>query len=66
MANPKHFPGLAPTPGTTASDGPDGYVPHAPDDANVEDAYDRARIFPPPEASMEAFKHYYRELGAQM
>jgi hypothetical protein len=71
IANPKHFEGYgADAWGLTASDGPDGYVPHAPDDAA-----DRGTLTPTgalasfpytPEASMAAFKHYYRELGAQL
>jgi len=69
--NPKHFPGYGPDAwGLTASDGPQGYVPHAPDAIN-----DRGTLtltgalasFPyTPEASMAAFKHYYRDLGAQL
>jgi len=71
IANPKHFKGYGPDAwGLTASDGPDGYVPHAPDDNS-----DRGTITPTgalasfpytPDASMAAFKHYYRDLGAQM
>jgi exo beta-1,2-glucooligosaccharide sophorohydrolase (non-reducing end) len=71
IANPKHFEGYGPDAwGLTASDGPDGYVPHAPDDN-----YDRGTLtltgalasFPyTPDASMAAFKHYYRDLGAQL
>ena len=71
IANPKHFPGYGSSAwGLTASDGPQGYVPHAPDDAD-----DRGTLtltgalasFPyTPEASLEAFKHYYRDLGAQL
>jgi len=71
IANPKHFPGYGPDAwGLTASDGPEGYVPHAPDDA-----VDRGTLTPTgalasfpytPEASMAAFKHYYRDLGAQL
>jgi hypothetical protein len=71
IANPKHFPGYGPDAwGLTASDGPQGYVPHAPDAIN-----DRGTLtltgalasFPyTPEASMAAFKHYYRDLGAQL
>jgi exo beta-1,2-glucooligosaccharide sophorohydrolase (non-reducing end) len=71
IANPKHFQGYGANAwGLTASDGPDGYVAHAPDDAN-----DRGTLTPTgalasfpytPEASMEAFKHYYRDLGAQL
>lgn len=69
IANPKHFPGYGLDAwGLTASDGPDGYVPHAPD-ANS----DRGTLTPTgalasfpytPEASMAALKHYYRDLGA--
>jgi hypothetical protein len=71
MANPKHFMGYgADAWGLTASDGPDNYVPGAPDPAN-----DTGTITPTgalasfpytPEASMAAFKHYYRDLGSQM
>lgn len=70
-ANPKHFQGYGPDAwGLTASDGPFGYVPHAPDDAS-----DRGTLTPTgalasfpytPEASMAALKHYYRDLGAQL
>ena len=70
-ANPKHFKGYGPDAwGLTASDGPEGYVPHAPDQL-----YDKGTITPTgalasfpytPEASMVAFKHFYRDLGAQM
>jgi hypothetical protein len=71
IADPKHFAGYgADSWGLTASDGPDGYVPHAP---NSED--DRGTITPTgalasfpytPEASMAAFKHFYRDLGDQL
>ncbi|MGO9405414.1 MAG: glucoamylase family protein [Terriglobales bacterium] len=71
IANPKHFAGYGPNAwGLTASDGPDGYVPHAPDEAD-----DRGTLTPTgalasfpytPEASMAAYKHYYRDLGAQL
>jgi hypothetical protein len=71
IANPKQFHGYGPEAwGLTASDGPEGYVPHAPDDAA-----DRGTLTPTgalasfaytPEASMAAFKHYYRDLGAQL
>ncbi len=70
-ANPKHFLGYGPDAwGLTASDGPDGYVAHAPDDAD-----DRGTLTPTgalasfpytPEASMAALKHYYRDLGGQL
>jgi len=71
IANPKHFQGYGPHAwGLTASDGPDGYEPHAPDDNS-----DRGTLTPTgalasfpytPEASMAAFKHYYRDLGARL
>jgi exo beta-1,2-glucooligosaccharide sophorohydrolase (non-reducing end) len=71
MANPKHFPGYGPDAwGLTASDGPEGYVPHSPDEND-----DRGTLtltgalasFPyTPEASMAALKHDYRDLGAQL
>jgi hypothetical protein len=71
ITNPKKFPGYGPDAwGLTASDGPDGYVPHAPDAEN-----DRGTLTPTgalaafpytPEASMAALKHYYRDLGAQL
>jgi hypothetical protein len=71
ITNPKHFAGYGPDAwGLTASDGPSGYVPHAPDEIN-----DRGTLtltgalssFPyTPEASMAALKHYYRDLGAQL
>jgi hypothetical protein len=71
IANPKHFLGYGSDAwGLTASDGPDGYVAHAPDEAD-----DRGTLTPTgalasfpytPDESMSAFKHYYRDLGAQM
>jgi hypothetical protein len=71
IENPKHFPGYGPDAwGLTAADGPEGYVPHAPD--NVDD---RGTLVPTgalasfpytPEASMAALKHYYRDLGPQL
>lgn len=71
IANPKHFAGYGYNAwGLTASDGPEGYVPHAPDDND-----DRGTLTPTgalacfpytPEASMAAFKHFYRDLGAQL
>ena len=70
-ANPKHFAGYGPDAwGLTASDGPYGYDAHAPDAAN-----DLGTLTPTgalssfpytPEASMLAFKHYYRDLGDQL
>jgi hypothetical protein len=71
IANPKHFVGYGPDAwGLTASDGPEGYIPFAPDDF-----YDHGTLTPTgalasfpytPEASMMAFKHFYRDLGAQL
>jgi hypothetical protein len=71
VANPKKFPGYGSDAwGLTAGDGPEGYVPHAPDAT-----YDKGTIMPTgalasfpytPEASMDAFKHYYRDLGAEL
>jgi exo beta-1,2-glucooligosaccharide sophorohydrolase (non-reducing end) len=71
IANPKHFPGYGPDAwGLTASDGPHGYVPHAPDaehDTGTITLTGALASFPyTPEASMLALKHYYRDLGAQL
>jgi len=71
IANPKHFPGYGSDAwGLTASDGPFGYVAHAPDNANDEGTLTPTgslSSFPyTPEASMAALKHYYRDLGAQL
>lgn len=71
IANPKHFPGYGPNAwGLTASDGPQGYVPHAPDannDRGTMTLTGALASFPyTPEASMAALKHYYRDLGAQL
>jgi exo beta-1,2-glucooligosaccharide sophorohydrolase (non-reducing end) len=71
IANPKHFAGYGPDAwGLTASDGPHGYVPHAPDagdDTGTLTLTGALSSFPyTPEASMQAFKHYYRDLGDQL
>ena len=71
IANPKHFPGYgADAWGLTASDGPYGYVAHAPDKTNdfgTLTPTGALSSFPyTPEASMPALKHYYRDLGAQL
>ncbi|MGB7849071.1 MAG: glucoamylase family protein [Candidatus Acidiferrum sp.] len=71
VANPKHFPGYGPDAwGLTASDGPYGYVAHAPDNSNdfgTLTPTGALASFPyTPEASMLAFKHYYRDLGDQL
>ena len=71
IANPKHYAGYGPGAwGLTASDGPMGYVPHAPDngsdDGTLTPTGALASYPYTPEASMEAFKHFYRDLGAQL
>ncbi len=69
--NPQHFPGYGPDAwGITASDDQLGYGAHAPDVRN-----DNGTLTPTgalasfpytPEASMAAFKHFYRDLGNRM
>jgi exo beta-1,2-glucooligosaccharide sophorohydrolase (non-reducing end) len=71
IANPKHFEGYGPNAwGLTASDGPTGYLPHAPDNTNDDGTMTLTGAlasFPyTPEASMAAFKHFYRDLGSQL
>jgi hypothetical protein len=67
-ANPKHFKGYsADSWGLTASDGPEGYNPNAPnewDDHGVMTPTGALASFPyTPEASMAALKHFYRDDG---
>jgi hypothetical protein len=67
-ANPKHFKGYgANSWGLTASDGPKGYLAHAPDDQDDDGTITPTGAlasFPyTPGASMAAFKHFYRDLG---
>lgn len=71
IENPRHFPGYGPEAwGLTASDGPYGYVAHAPDnqhDLGTLTPTGALASFPyTPEASMLALKHYYRDLGTQL
>jgi len=71
VENPKHFAGYGPNAwGLTASDGPDGYVPHAPDqnaDKGTLTPTGALASFPyTPEASMSALRHYYRDEGQQL
>jgi hypothetical protein len=71
MANPRHFAGYGSNAwGLTASDGPAGYVAHAPDGVNDEGTLTPTGAlasFPyTPAESMAAFKHFYRDLGAQL
>jgi hypothetical protein len=71
IANPKHQVGYgADAWGLTASDGPSDYVPHAPDsthDTGTLTPTGALASFPyTPTESMAAFKHYYRDLGAEL
>jgi exo beta-1,2-glucooligosaccharide sophorohydrolase (non-reducing end) len=71
MSNPKHFKGYgADSWGLTASDGPDGYNPSAPnseDDRGIITPTGALASFPyTPEASMAALKHFYRDEGSWM
>jgi hypothetical protein len=54
----------------TASDGPAGYLAHAPDNANDDGTITPtgalASFAYTPEASMDAFKHFYRDLGMEL
>jgi hypothetical protein len=56
--------------GLTASDGPKEYIPQAPepkdDQGNITPTGALSSFPYTPEASMAAFKHYYRDLGAQV
>jgi hypothetical protein len=68
IANPKHFEGYsAESWGLTASDGPQGYNPGAPnehDDRGIMAPTGALSSFPyTPEASMAALKHFYRDEG---
>jgi exo beta-1,2-glucooligosaccharide sophorohydrolase (non-reducing end) len=71
VANPGHHKGYSAEDwGLTASDGPSGYVPHAPDandDTGTMTPTGALASFPyAPEASMAAFKYFYRELGDRL
>jgi exo beta-1,2-glucooligosaccharide sophorohydrolase (non-reducing end) len=71
VANPKHFTGYsAANWGLTASDGPEGYLAHAPDtqdDDGTMTPTGALSSFPyTPEASMAALKYFYRERGADI
>jgi hypothetical protein len=71
IANPKHFKGYgADAWGLTAADTPHGYEASAPDDADDHGTLaltGALSSFPyTPEASMQALKHYYRDLGADL
>ena len=69
--NPKHFGGYgANSWGLTASDGPRGYNPNAPDandDSGTMTPTGALASFPyTPDASMAALKHFYRDLGDRL
>lgn len=71
VENPGHHKGYGPDSwGLTASDGPRGYVPHAPvanDDTGTMTPTGALASFPyTPEASMAALKHFYRDLGGRL
>jgi exo beta-1,2-glucooligosaccharide sophorohydrolase (non-reducing end) len=71
VANPKHFSGYsAANWGLTASDGPKGYLAHAPDDRDDDGTMTPTGAlssFPyTPEASLAALKYFYRERGADI
>ena len=71
IANPSHYQGYGPDAwGLTASDTPDGYQASAPDkndDHGTMTLTGALSSFPyTPEASMQAFKHYYRDLGGEL
>lgn len=68
IENPGHHKGYGPDDwGITASDGPVGYLPHEPqtilDDGTMTPTGALSSFPYTPEASMEAFKHFYRDLG---
>ena len=71
IANPKGFKGYGPDAwGLTASFGWNGYTTPAPDEWNDDGTITLTGALASypftPEASMAAFKHFYRELGAEL
>ena len=71
MRNRSQYPGYGPDSwGLTASDGPDGYLAHAPDRADDDGTMTPTGAlasFPyTREASMMALKHFYRDLGDRL
>ena len=71
VANPKNFAGYsAANWGLTASDGPQGYLDHAPDEHDDDGTMTPTGAlssFPyTPEASMAALKYFYRDKGADI
>lgn len=71
IENPGHHKGYGPDDwGLTASDGAQGYLAHAPDQGDDDGTMTPTGAlasFPyTPEASMTAFKHFYRDLGDRL
>ncbi len=71
IQNPGHHKGYGPDAwGLTASDGPEGYVAQSPelksDSGNITPTGALSSFPYTPEASMAAFKHYYRDLGDRL
>jgi exo beta-1,2-glucooligosaccharide sophorohydrolase (non-reducing end) len=71
IRNPQHFKGYgADCWGITAVDGPDGYVPYEPtarlDDGTIAPTGAIASFPYTPGASMDALKHFYRDLGDRL
>jgi hypothetical protein len=69
--NPRHWKGYGEnTWGLTAVDGPEGYVPYEPtadlDDGTIAPTGAISAYAYTPGASLEALKHFYRDLGAQV
>jgi exo beta-1,2-glucooligosaccharide sophorohydrolase (non-reducing end) len=71
LQNPGHYKGYGEDFwGLTASDGPDGYLPHEPrrsvDDGTITFTGALSSFPYTPEASMAMFKHIYRDLGDEV
>jgi exo beta-1,2-glucooligosaccharide sophorohydrolase (non-reducing end) len=71
IANPKHYPGYGEDAwGLTAIEGPKGYGTPAPDAMNDEGTITLTGALASmpyvPDGAMAAFKHYYRDLGAEL
>lgn len=71
LQNPGHYKGYGRDFwGLTASDGPDGYLPHEPtpslDDGTMTFTGALSSFPYTPDASMAMFKHIYRDLGGQV
>lgn len=70
VQNPNHWKGYGPDWGLTAVDGPDGYNAYEPtaqlDDGTIAPTGAVSAMPYTPELSMQAIRHYYRDLGAQV